>query len=551
MRFFVVQNMTAETTNTAQLLNGNGGLYTTQGLGGKKMPYKVIKTGSKFAVHKTAGNKPVGKAMGMHDSMEEAQAQMKALYANEKKAVKKEVTTFYSPSTLKPSITATITDSEGNTSTVSKELEITEDDKTKDYYDSEVAYEPYSGAISFAELEAIEEAQEAAIEVYGLTDNFTMLARCIMHRMDIEDKEAALSNLANEFIARVNKEVKEKSIDITKQIAGDNQSTKPIKETKTEENSTPSDLVIWKENGQYRWLAAYSNNRQDDEAEIISSESHKEFDQALAKKEWPMPEVYLWHIPYPVGKADYHAYDESTGFPVAAGHFYSGMEWAAEGILKENWAGNSHGMPDRWVEYSPDNPKVITRHRTKEITFLPLWAAANKLAFSIINKEKSMEEVQKGLPAHKRDEFIKAFGEERVKQMEEALSAKSKEADEAGIQKKEVEVQPEAKSLTKEDLITGLEYVLTQVKEAVDVIGTRLDALEKTQVKEADQFDIIAQLKAKSIIGNPAAKVHGNSALAKDAPIETESEAEKGPTPVGLLNNLFKANEAYYNRGGR
>ena len=158
-----------------------------------------------------------------------------------------------------------------------------------------------------------------------------------------------------------------------------------------------------------------------------------------------------------------------------------------------------------------------------------------------------MSELEKGLPAHKRDEFIKAFGEERVKQMEVALAEKSKEADEAGIQKKEVEV----KSLTKEDLITGLEYVLTQVKEAVDVIGSRLDALEKTQVKEADQFDIIAQLKAKSIIGNPAAKVDGRSALAKDAPIEAESEAEKGPTPVGLLNNLFKANEAYYNQGGR
>ena len=160
-----------------------------------------------------------------------------------------------------------------------------------------------------------------------------------------------------------------------------------------------------------------------------------------------------------------------------------------------------------------------------------------------------MSELEKGLPAHKRDEFIKAFGEERVKQMEAALAEKSKEADEAGIQKKET--TPEVKSLTKEDLITGLEYVLTQVKEAVDVIGSRLDALEKTQVKEADQFDIIAQLKAKSIIGNPAAKVDGRSALAKDAPIEAESEAEKGPTPVGLLNNLFKANEAYYNQGGR
>ena len=519
------------------------------------MPYKVVKNGKSYQVHKLdADGKPTGKALGTHPDMAKAQAQMKALYANEKKVVKKEVIlppeTYIANEVNWPQLTGisgTITDSEGIASTVSKSLEVTEEVITKDYYGDEVAYEGYTGAVSFAELEAIEEAQEAAIEVYGLTDNFTMLARCIMRRMDIEDKETALSNLANEFIARVNKEVKEK--DITKQIAGDNQ---PVKSKEEEVQPEPQkELFIWKEGETYRWLPAYSNNRQDDEAEIISSASHKEFDEALHKKEWPMPEVYLWHIPYSVGKTDYHAYDESTGFPVAAGHFYAGMEWAAEGILKENWAGNSHGMPDRWVEYDPNNPKVIIRHRTKEITFLPLRAAANKLAFSIINKEKSMEEVQKGLPAHKRDEFIKAFGEERVKQMEAALAEKSKEADEAGIQKKEVDTTPEVKSLTKEDLITGLEYVLTQVKEAVDVIGSRLDALEKTQVKEADQFDIIAQLKAKSIIGNPAAKVHGNSALAKDAPIEAESEAEKGPTPVGLLNNLFKANEAYYNQGGR
>lgn len=160
-----------------------------------------------------------------------------------------------------------------------------------------------------------------------------------------------------------------------------------------------------------------------------------------------------------------------------------------------------------------------------------------------------MSDIEKGLPAHKRPEFVKAFGEERVKQIEAALADKSKEADEAGIQKKET--SQEVATLTQADLVKALEVVLDKVKEGFDVMTQRLEALEAEKVKEADQFDILAQLKAKSIIGNPAARVDGRSKLANDAPVETASEKQQGPTPVGLLNNLFAANEAWAARGGR
>lgn len=546
-RFF---HFMTETTNTAQLLNGGNGLYTTQGLGGKRMPYKVVKQPSgKFSIFKLdESGKATGKPLGTHPDKASADKQLKALYANEKKSggiAKKEYSLGDDdrPEVFYPAV--------GEINATTGEV------KEKDYYDDDIMpYSPYGGATSFADLLAQRDAQEMAQVIGGLTSDFGTLAYNISCNPEIEDKVSALSALAAEFQTMLEtyskheqseetlgEEIEEHLKTITKQIAGDNQ---PSPKVEVKEES--QELFIWKEGNTYRWLAAYSNNRLDDEGEIISSQSHKEFDEALHNKEWPMPEVYLWHIPYPVGKADYHAYDEGAGFPVAAGHFYPGMEWAAEGILKEQWSGNSHGMPDKWVQYDPNNPKVITRHRTKEITFLPLRAAANKLNFFIINKEKSMSELEKGLPAHKRDEFIKAFGEERVKQIEEALAEKSKEADEAGIQKKET--TPEA-TLTKEDLVSGLEFVLTQVKEVVEKLDTRLEALEKVQVKEADQFDIVAQLKAKSIINAAsAARVHGNSALAKDAPIEVESEKDKSPTPVGLLNNIFAANEAWYAKGG-
>ena len=528
--------MTAATTNTAQLLNGAGGLNTSQGLG-EKMPYKVVKSGKKFAVHKLdAAGKPTGKALGEHDSRDKAQAQMKALYANEKKAVKKELD------------------------------EPTEELITKDGWEEEpipVKLVEPSTALTFADLFAQAEADEFAQVMGNLTDQFSALACNIMGAAEVTDKAAALKELANEYQGLLETYIRHEDTEETpgEEIEDHLYDAEPIGEKELgwlgklkelffgkPETVESGDLFIWKEGATYRWIAAYSNNRQDEEQEIISNDSHKEFDQALHNKEWAMPEVYLWHIPYPVGVADYHAYDESTGFPVAAGHFYEGMEWAAEGILKEKWDGISHGMPERWVQYDPQNPKVIIRHRTKEITFLPLWAAANKLAFSIINKEKAMSDIEKGLPAHKRPDFVKAFGEERVKQIEAALAEKSKEADESGIQKKETG-QEEA-TLIQTDLVKALEVVMDKVKEGFDVMAARLEALEASKVKEADQFDILAQLKAKSIIGDPAAKVDGRSQLGKDAPEEVTS-ANRQPTPVGLLNNIFAANEAWYNRGGR
>ena len=51
------------------------------------MPYKVIHEGDKWLVHKMDDEgHPMGKPMGEHDTEDEAQAQMRALYANEDKA---------------------------------------------------------------------------------------------------------------------------------------------------------------------------------------------------------------------------------------------------------------------------------------------------------------------------------------------------------------------------------------------------------------------------------------------------------------------------------
>lgn len=488
------------------------------------MPYKMFPEGGKIAVYQVdeSGAK-VGKRRGLHADAKAAKAQMAAMMAGEKKAVKKEL----------PNEGETVTLDTGTSHTVN----LTDSIITKDYYEDEMPVMSY-GPCSWDEMEAMESAHELTEAYYDMTGKMGAMANRIMQNPMIEDKGQALADLATGYVDRISSvkpEMNDKELAITKQIAGDNQ---PKQQSPTVDNPYETQpLFVWKEGDTYRWIAAYSNNRLDDEQEIISSASHKEFDEAIHKKEWPMPEAYLWHIPYPIGVTDYHAYDESTGFPVAAGHFYKDKEWAAEGVIKENWTGNSHGMPDNWIKYDPDNPKVIIRHRTKEITFLPLWAAANKLTFNIINKELTMSELEKGLPAHKRPDFVKAFGEERVKQIEDALADKSKEADEAGVVKKEETTPPAGVSHAE------IAEVLKEIKTMFSTFNTRLDALEKSVVKEEDTYDLMAILKAKSIIGSEVAKIDGRSILAKDAPVETPNPQALGNHPVGLINNLFSANE--------
>lgn len=418
-------------------------------------------------------------------------------------------------------------------------------------------------ATSFDELASMELAEEAVESVGEYTEQFRMIASNIMTNPDIENKGAALEGLAKEYAALVQGAMAMQMDKAKKpgllQRAKELFTGKPATEESTEPTKDLG-LFIWKEGDTYRWIAAYSNNRRDDDdpPEIISSDSHQDFDRALETKEWPMPEAWIWHVPYPVGITQYHAYDESTGFPVAAGVFYKGCEWAAEGLMKAGWSGVSHGMPRVEIERDESDPTVITRHRTKEISFLPTWAAANKLAFNIITKEQVMDE-QKGLPAQKRKAFEEAFGAERVAEIEAALGEKAKEADAAGLEKKEAEAVPvEAETpaepevtepaLTREEVAEALNAAIEPVKELtglvkelkaeVEALKAGKAAAEKETAETTPAFSTLAQMIwAQRAVGAAETRVDGRTELAKDAPEEAE------PEPQFLWQKFQKINE--------
>lgn len=419
-------------------------------------------------------------------------------------------------------------------------------------YDEGYSYVPW-GVTSFDEVEAVEAARDIEKEVRKSTSYFSQLASNIMGNTEIKNKAAALARLAADYTARIGRSIATggQSKEASATELGTPTAQSQAKEAETTEApqssllpSTGSGCYIWKENDTYRWIAAYSNNFRDEDnpPEIISTQSHKEFDQALEKGEWPMPEAWLWHIPYPIGRATVHAFDEATGFTLSAGDFFKDMDWAAEGVSDAGWTDVSHGMPSEEIKRDEKDKTIITRHRTKEISFLPQGRAANKLAFSVISKENDM-----AIPERKREEFVKAFGLEKVEAMEKALEGRAKEAQEAGIEQKDqtdtpaqattpAEKTPEQQALTPQQIADAIIMAVTPLAEAIKAITDevkelrRSDAAKVAEKAAGTPAASLESLLSGQLIGlfSKETEVDGRSSLAKSKPKQAPAQGAGG-----------------------
>lgn len=592
------------------------------------MPYKVFKQGDEYCVYKVdANDKRTGDSLGCHPSMALANNQVAALYASEGKGLD-------------------MTDKNEQPQEETKEV------KVKNGWGGEAPAKPTYGAASFAELKAMEQADE----VKDAAEYFPGIVSNIMYRNDITDKGEALRALAVEFVGVVNDKMseemaKEASEPETKETDGEEekeegdtddkavwstafvnelpdssflfiqsggkkdadgktvprnyrhfpykdaagkvdlphlrnaiaripQSNAPglnkravqaraqqilaetqksldeetlfgrvwgkvksalgIEDKSDKENN---DVFIWKDadSGKYKCVLAYSNNFRDNDnpPEIITAQSHKEFDEALDKGEWPMPELWLWHVPYPVGHVDFHAYNEESGFSVAAATF--DKEWAAKALMNSDWDALSHGMPKKEIVRDEKDETLIVRHRTKEISFLPRWAAANKLTFYTLNKEITMEDKQKGWD-EKRSHFVGLIGDEQTAELEGALFGKAEEAKDNGTEQKETAPAPEEQPLTRKELAEALVYVLDEIK------AIKAEVKQQEETKEEEPQDLVALLRQHSTIGAEEAKVDGRTKEAKDGPDETPADTKSEVEPiygVPLLDNLLANKQQY------
>lgn len=575
-------------------------------------PFGVIKAG--------------GELEGCHATREKARAQQAALYASEEKEM-------------------------DETQTATADVEVVYDDEKK-------MMEMAGGPTTFAELEALEDAREAAMEAEELTHKFQMLAGNIVHSPEVEDKAAALSALATEYTGLVQAAMKAKEADALKAtwstamvndfpdssflhvLSGGEKDgegkTKPrslrlfpykdasgkvdlphlrnaiaripqsnridaatkkrlqtkarnilqknqgkerrgiverVKDffTKDEDAEPPNTFMVWKEAEAWRWFAVYSNNYRDSDnpPEIISSAAHEEFVDAVDKGEWPHPELWLWHVPGSrVGYADWLAYDADAGFALAAGAFDPGREGVAKALSESDVELlTSHGMPRKELTYDEQDKTIITRYRSREISPLPAWAAANKWnpTFNVMTEVKSM-----AIPDKKRD-FLESLGLD-AESIEAQLAGRKEQLDGAGVESKEVEEETTEETEVKEEETVaavaetetaeepeaaeepfGLEQLADTISGAINAaiepLAQRIEALEGKEAERAVEAEekqaepetplmALGQLLKSRVIGAQEARVDGRTKEANDGPQETEPASS---TPLRSGNPLADA----------
>lgn len=318
--------------------------------------------------------------------------------------------------------------------------------------------------------------------------------------------------------------------------------------------SVKSGFTVWKAaNGQYRWLAVYSNNYRDNDnpPEIISEKSHLAFLSLVKDGVVPYPELWHWHIPGTRwGVAD--MLDYADGFAIASGTVDAGHEKEAEALADMEDIRVSHGMPAKFIVRNPKDKTVIDFHITSEISPLPGWAAANKMTEFVVFEELDTMALRDEQKEHLRKAGLT---DERITQLETELGNMGKAAQDAGIESKETETETPAAEVQTEtpayateqgvaDAIAAVTVPITEALQAIQAQLAGVDA-EIKALKASDEAKIakaaeatprasLQDLIAQSIIGNKDAQVDGRTALAKAGP----KQAEAAPAAVTGITRL-------------
>ena len=486
------------------------------------MPWKVVQDGEKFCVHKMDGDSP-GETVpgGCHSSKSDASAHARALYASEAKEM-----TDATLDLLKEIAGDSDGDKPERASAVLDEWKARValiPDEEKD--STEITPETVPSTEPILDEKAVEQCGDVPAEQRS-ADKKSLLVKL----MDVKD------SILSWF--------------------------KPDDQT---------GITIWKEGTQYWWMARYSNKFRDRDfpPEIISSDSHKRFAKMVKEGQAPLPELWAWHKKsWKVGNALSVAYDE-LGFAVALGTFDVDKSSIAEALIKSKEPIKvSHGMPNSSIKRDEVDPTIIVEHETREISFLPAWAAANKLTgFVVLNMESKEESM--AIPDETKQEWISKLGinPETLASLEAANAADADKAISEGLDSKETEEAqpaaevPETKDETSVETVTlTVDQLRTAVQEAVatvvaPVIG-RIDTLEagmKEMKETSEKRDEVlkgtptASLSAllgqfaQSAIGAPETRVDGRTSLAQSKPKETAAEVV-GRTRIPFIDEMLAGN---------
>lgn len=551
------------------------------------MPYKLKKQNDRYCVV----NSDTGESKGCSDNRKMAVAHMRKLYMVESES-KKEKPDISEIEGMLVKAAAQFTLESGESF---EDGDMVFDEK--DYFGESVAEyaSPLYGAKSYAEIEAQEEAFKAQMHVEDLIRDFPSLARNIMLSPEIEDKGSAIEKLASELADRIEaiksgdedddkgldepdgegkNQTKDEEAGVEDTVeegeeTGEQKAVAPEVKPKSmikaatdlirkalsifDRNDPDPDIMFWKEkDGSWQWLARYSNNFLDDDSppDIISEKSHRRFVEMVDKGVYPYPELWIWHNKeWNIGKAVWCAYDDS-GFAIATGYSNPGCEPVFEELSRLKEVGLSHGMPFASIARDPADNRVITEHQTKEISVLPLYAAANRLTSFFVLKE---EEAEMPIPKEKKAEALEKWGLSAtlLDQIETLNKATADEAMKSGLENKDKEVVEETVGVT-QATVTSTEGETTVNPPAEETPKEDESGLSEEVLNESPSRKELAEalapflLKMNQMFDNVENLKTELSAL-KEQRTEDQAKAEKAKaeeavmrmTPTAALLGMF------------
>lgn len=406
--------------------------------------------------------------------------------------------------------------------------EIKEREPEEKYYVEE-PYLYYGGATSFDDYEAYQAAREESWRVSDLTSVFRSIVDNILVSDDIEQdaKSSAITAASEEFQARLSqrKGLVEKVSDFFRS-----------KFAKKQEPSHMGLTVFKDANDEWRWLGIFTNNFKDREGDIITAEAHKEFCAYLDANPEMAPSFRAWHIPGSdrKSKADLWAYDE-RGFFLIGGKL---LEDEACGLKKafENYdnIGMSHGF---YCLRDKENPRIITKYRSFEVSDLPLEKAANPWTeVAIILKELEMK-----VNDEKLDYLKTVLGESRVAEINANMDKAATELAALEIESKEneqpVDEQPVDEVKETEPKSAALDQVVELVTKAVidtfkpqelsETLKAIMERLTNVEATQQEQQKSIEEKVAEELAPRSMGFMWERPSQSKETELDPENADDK------------------------
>lgn len=313
--------------------------------------------------------------------------------------------------------------------------------ETDEKMDYPTEHNPVLGAMSFAELDAMERAQEQSHKLSRIIDKFMGIVRNITNNPAIDpvDRSAAIRDVTEEMRMRLDADFERGERTIS--LPTINGKLDPVYLQKLSESDETFEFAIGNPpfdsphntgfkvlkavDGSFRWLGWVSNKYMDREGEILTDEAHSDFVAWLDQNPLAAPELWTYHIPGTgrKNKTDFWGY--LNGFLLLGGKL---TESEAKALLDyKGDLGMSHGF---YVLEKEGN--LINKYRTFEATVLPRKAAANLWTKFTVKELEDM-----ALTKEQHDMLVNLHGEDFATALESDTSKMSAVLNDAGVQSKE------------------------------------------------------------------------------------------------------------------